>query len=111
MQTLVIYDNSGFILSQAQGSNLREPVGVPFLILNETPTGKYLTRIDVSKTPHTPVYEDMPNPNATMEQQISNLKVQLEAAKSENLNNLLILMKALAEVYEKFISLQIGGTL
>lgn len=36
MQTSVIYDNTGFILSQVQGSNLREPVGVPFLILNET---------------------------------------------------------------------------
>ena len=110
MQTLVIYDNLGFILSQAQGSNLREPVGVPFLILNETPAGKYLTRIDVTKTPHVPIYEDMPNPNATLEQQINQLKTQLEAAKSENLNNLLILMQALAEVYEKFISLQIGGT-
>lgn len=109
MQTLVIYDNSGFILSQAQGSNLREPVGVPFLILNDAPTGKYLTRIDVSKTPHTPIYEDMPNPNATLEQQISQIKTQLEASKSENLTNVLILMKALAEVYEKFIALQIGG--
>lgn len=110
MQILVIYDNTGFIISQVQGS-IREPAGVPFLILNEVPSGKFLTRIDVSKTPHVPVYEDMPNPNATLEQQISQLKAQLEAAKSENLNNLLILMKALAEVYEKFISLQIGGTL
>ena len=110
-QTLVIYDSTGFILSQAQGSILREPVGVPFLMLNDAPNGKYLTRIDVSKTPHVPVYEDVPNPNATLEQQISNLKVQLEAAKSENITNVLILMKALAEVYEKFIALQIGGTL
>lgn len=30
MQTLVIYDKLGFISSQAQGSNLREPEGVPF---------------------------------------------------------------------------------
>ena len=55
MQTLIIYDNTGFIISQLQGSNLREPVGVPFLILNEAPSGKYLTRIDVTKTPLTPI--------------------------------------------------------
>lgn len=107
MQTLVIYDNTGFIISQSQGSNLREPVGVPFLILNEAPAGKYLTRIDVSKTPHVPVYEDMPNPNAPLEQQVLQLKAQLESAQSNNLTNVLILMQALAEVYEKFLALQI----
>ena len=111
MQTLVIYDNTGFIISQLQGSNLREPVGVPFLILDTAPAGKYLTRIDVSKTPHVPVYEDMPNPNAPLEQQVLQLKAQLETAQSENLRKSLILMNALAEVYEKFISLQIGGNL
>ena len=110
MSNLVIYDNTGFIISQMQGSSLWEPVGVPFLILNETPAGKYLTRIDVSKTPHVPIYEDMPNPNAPLEQQVLQLKAQLETAQSENLTNVLILMKALAEVYEKFIALQIGGT-
>ena len=107
MQTLVIYDNTGFIISQMQGNNLREPVGVPFLILNETPAGKYLTRIDVTKTPNVPVYEDVPNPNETLEQQISNLKAQLESAQSNNLTNVIILMQALAEVYEKFLALQI----
>lgn len=106
MQTLVIYDKSGFMVSQMQGSDLREPVGIPFIIL-EIPQGKRLVRIDVTKTPHIPVYEDMLNPNATLEQQISNLKAQLESAQLNNLTNVLILMQALAEVYEKFIALQI----
>ncbi|WP_027628672.1 hypothetical protein [Ruminiclostridium cellobioparum] len=80
------------------------------MILNETPAGKYLTRIDVTKTPHIAVYEDMPNPNAPLEQQVLQLKAQLETARSDNLRKSLILMNALAEVYEKFIALQIGGT-
>jgi hypothetical protein len=59
MQTLVIYDTSGFILSQMQGSSLREPVGVPYLWVT-IPDGKRLVSIDTTVTPNEPVYEDIP---------------------------------------------------
>jgi hypothetical protein len=57
--TLVVYDNEGFIQRQEQGSSLREPIGVPFMWV-EVPNGKYLTSIDVSTEMHTPVFADLP---------------------------------------------------
>jgi hypothetical protein len=57
--TLVIYDTSGFIISQMQGSALQEPTGVPFLWVN-IPEGKRLVSINVSVTPNEPVFEDLP---------------------------------------------------
>jgi hypothetical protein len=59
MKTLVIYDNAGAIISQMQGSDLREPVGVPFMWI-EVPQGKILKCIDVSGEEHISVYEDLP---------------------------------------------------
>ncbi len=59
MQTLTIYDNEGFILNQMQGSDLREPVGVPFIWV-EIPQGKMLIKMDVTGEEHTPVFEDLP---------------------------------------------------
>ncbi len=58
MQILVIYDHAGYIIYQAQG-NLREPVGVPFMWV-DVPRGKYIERVDVSATEHTPVFADLP---------------------------------------------------
>lgn len=58
MQTLIMYDESDFIISQIQGNNLREPVGMPFMKI-EIPQGKLLVSIDVSKNPHEPVFEDI----------------------------------------------------
>lgn len=57
--TLVIYDNAGFIISQMQGNSLREPIGIPFLWI-DVPQGKYVVSIDISVTPHTPVFADVP---------------------------------------------------
>lgn len=59
MKFLVIYDNTGFIINQMQGSDLREPVGIPFIWI-EIPQGKILKSINVSGTEHKPVYEDLP---------------------------------------------------
>lgn len=59
LQTLVIYDTTGFILSQMQGSSLREPVGIPFLWVT-IPDGKRLKSIDITVTPNVPVYENIP---------------------------------------------------
>lgn len=58
MNTLVIYDNTGFIISQMAG-DVREPVGIPFQWV-EIPEGKRLVSIDTSVNPHTPVFEDLP---------------------------------------------------
>lgn len=59
MQTLIIYDNEGFIISQMQGSSLREPVGIPHLWV-EIPQGKSLASIDVLVMPNVPIFEELP---------------------------------------------------
>ncbi|HEY5582936.1 MAG TPA: hypothetical protein VIK78_00370 [Ruminiclostridium sp.] len=59
MLTQIIYDDSGFIISQMQGSSLREPVGIPFLNI-EIPEKKRIVSVDVSASPNVPVYEDIP---------------------------------------------------
>lgn len=59
MQTLVVYDNDGFVLYTQQGSELREPVGVPFLWI-EVPRDKRVANVDVSTTPHQAVLEKLP---------------------------------------------------
>lgn len=63
MQTLIIYDNDGYILSVQQGNpSPREPIGVPFLWV-EIPSGKQLkggVGVDVSSEPHTAILEDIP---------------------------------------------------
>jgi hypothetical protein len=57
---LIIYDNEGYILSIQSGNPTpREPVGVPFMWV-ETPPNKTVTSINVSVTPHQPVFEDIP---------------------------------------------------
>lgn len=80
MKTLIIYDNTGFILSQMQGSDLREPVGIPFLWL-EIPQGKLLKSIDVSGKERKPVYENLPK----SETQLLQEKVDLMQAAIDDL--------------------------
>ena len=65
MNTLIIYDNTGYIISQGQGEPLpREPQGTPF-IWAEIPTGQQLKitdgiGVDVSVTPNVAILEDIP---------------------------------------------------
>lgn len=65
MNTLVIYDNTGYVLSSMAGTiPLREPIGVPFLWA-EIPEGKRIKitdgiGVDVSVTPHQVILEDIP---------------------------------------------------
>lgn len=65
MNTLIIYDVDGYVLSIHQGQPApREPVGVPFLWV-EIPQGKQLKItdgicVDVSVTPHRVILEDIP---------------------------------------------------
>lgn len=115
MQTLVIYDNTGYIISQSQGSNLREPAGVPFMWV-EIPQEKRVIRIDVSKNPHIPVFEDVILPYDPVKWEELNVKVlqltsKVESTGQTTLNNTIIMMKGLAEVYEKMIAIQVktGG--
>ena len=56
MQTLIIYDSEGIIISQ-MGGDVREPVGVPFLWA-EVPQGKYIVSIDVSGEEHIPIFTE-----------------------------------------------------
>ena len=65
MQTLIIYDNEGYIISTRQGRpSPRVPVGIPYLEV-EIPQGKQIKitdgiGVDVSITPHEVILEDIP---------------------------------------------------
>ena len=64
MKNLVVYDINGYILSIMRGSELREPVGVPFILM-DIPEGKKIKitdgiGVDVSVTPHQVILEDIP---------------------------------------------------
>ncbi len=79
MHTMIIYDNEGYIISQMQGSDLRTPVGVPYLLV-EIPQGKYVASIDVSVTPNVPIYADIPKTEAQLLQaQIDDLNMAMAA--------------------------------
>lgn len=63
--TLVIYDNEGYIISARAGEPTpREPIGVPFIWI-DIPVWKQIKYIDgigvdVSKAPHQVILEDIP---------------------------------------------------
>jgi hypothetical protein len=65
MNTLIIYDNTGFVISIMRGEPApREPQGVPFIWV-EIPQGKQLKitdgiGVDISVTPHQAILEDIP---------------------------------------------------
>ena len=88
METLIIYDDEGYILSTMQGQPApREPIGVPFLWV-DIPRGKQVKvtdgiGIDVSVTPHQVILEDIP-------------PTEIDILKGENLE----LKLALAEMAE-----------
>lgn len=64
MLTLIIYDDTGYMLSDMSGGT-REPQGIPFLWV-EIPDGKRIKRpdngicVDVSVTPNVAILEDIP---------------------------------------------------
>ena len=80
---LVIYDETGKIFLQtgeAEGDIISHvyPVGIPYL---EIPFGtmarKRLISVDVTKTPHEPVFEDIIIPLTPEEQRIQELENEL----------------------------------
>jgi len=64
MNTLIIYDNTGYVISTMAGA-VREPQGGVQFLWAEIPDGKQLKLtdgigIDVSVTPHQAILEDVP---------------------------------------------------
>lgn len=63
MNTLIIYDTTGYILSTASGS-VREPIGIPFIwaTIPEGQQIKYTDGIgvDITVTPNIAILEDIP---------------------------------------------------
>lgn len=61
MKTLIIYDESGYVIQALKG-DYRTPVGIPYLEV-EIPEGKYLQSgigVDLSTTPHQAIIIDAP---------------------------------------------------
>ena len=55
---LALYDTTGYIYSQYEG-DVRVPIGIPSMSVI-VPDGKWLASINVTTTPHTPIFEDYP---------------------------------------------------
>lgn len=78
VKTLIIYDETGYILNSEQGTPApREPIGVPYLLV-DIPAGKQLKimdgiGVDVSVSPHQVILEDAPKSEIVL------LKEQLQA--------------------------------
>jgi hypothetical protein len=83
MITRVIYDTTGLIISQMQGSDLPVITGVPYLEV-EIPDGKYIVSINMSVTPNIPIYEDLPK--SDLQKQVDDLTLQVAEAKQDNTN-------------------------
>ncbi|WP_238915107.1 hypothetical protein [Clostridium sp. YIM B02555] len=84
MKTLLIYDDTGFIYVQITGS-YRTPEGALQFIEIEIPKGKIITGVDISATPHAPIFEDIPKTDLEKTQdqlletqaQLANLQEQI----------------------------------
>lgn len=78
MNTLIIYDNTGYILSVRSGEPApREPIGVPFL-WSEIPQGKVLKGVDVTGEIHQVILEDTPITDVDLlKQQVADLNIAI----------------------------------
>lgn len=83
MQTLIIYDNDGHVISIIGGnSSAYEPVGVPFIWV-DIPSGKQLKitdgiGVDVSVAPHQAILEDIPKTEVELlKEQVDALNIAL----------------------------------
>lgn len=98
MNTLVIYDSTGYILSQMSG-DVREPEGIPFMWL-EVPQGKRLVSIDAKKNPHEPIFEDVaPTGIEVLQDQVQGLQSEIVFQQDTNI----MLLEAMADVYEEVL--------
>lgn len=99
MEYLVIYDTTGKIISGPMRGSVEEPKGMPFMWV-EIPESKRLVKIDTSKTPHEPVFEDI----APTELEVLGGKVQQlqnEITIQQDVN--IMLLEAMADVYEEVL--------
>jgi len=88
MNTLIIYDNSGYIIS-TMGGAIREPQGGVQFIWTVIPTGKQIKYtdgigVDVSLTPNVAILEDIP----LTEIEVANKRI----LNTENMLNALMMM-------------------
>lgn len=78
MNTLIIYDITGYVISTGSGS-VREPIGIPFLWV-EIPEGKQIKLtdgigVDVNITPNVAILEDIPKTETeVLKNQVSDLQ-------------------------------------
>ena len=77
MNTLIIYDNTGFIIFQGKGS-LREPIGIPYMWV-DVEDGKYIEKVDVSQPIHVPVLVDLPKSETQLLKE-ENMEIKLALA-------------------------------
>jgi hypothetical protein len=81
MNTLIIYDNTGYVISQMSGA-VREPIGIPFLWV-DIPQGKQMKiadgiGVDVTVTPHKVILEDIPPTEVQiLKQQVNDLNIAM----------------------------------
>lgn len=77
MDTLVIYDETGFIYVEQTG-DFRTPQGLRNLVV-KVPTGKRVKSITISETGDTVVYEDLPkSPMQLLQEQLDNVQSALD---------------------------------
>lgn len=84
MKTLIIYDNNGKVFLQISGFYAVPEGGIQFLE-TEMLEGKYIESIDVTKTPNTPIFKDLPKTDLEKTQdqlletqaQLANLQEQI----------------------------------
>ncbi|AQS03534.1 hypothetical protein [Clostridium beijerinckii] len=74
MNTLIIYDSTGTILSSPITGGYIKPTGELHYLEVEITEGKVVTRVDTTKMPHVPVYEDIPKTELEkLQEQVENL--------------------------------------
>lgn len=83
MNTLIIYDNAGYVISVSSGTPApREPIDVPFLWV-DIPSTKRLKitngiGVDTTVTPHQAILEDIPPTEVeSLEKQVADLQYTL----------------------------------
>jgi hypothetical protein len=99
METLVIYDLSGYVISQTYG-NVREPIGIPSLKV-VVPEGSTVTRVDVSVTPNVAVIEKLEiSPTEKALQELNARMTANEEKMVGNMENTIMAIEAAVTVYE-----------
>ena len=89
---LIVYDETGKIYHWSTGSDIKEPEGIPYILLEDYESeGRSIERIDVTQTPHVPVYsktkEEMEYEAMTLEEYKEKCQTENKAALAKFLKN------------------------